>query len=107
MGTPAIGAELGKQSLVRGRWEKLMEASTESILEFLEQNEKWWEQAAVTCERTAADLAPGEKEVWQLMGAVYRERAEKHAQIIERLRQHGDPARSQGPRGPESDGAHG
>jgi hypothetical protein len=105
MGTSAIGGELGKQSLVRGRWEKLMEASTENLLEFLGQNEKWWEQAAVTCERTAADLASGQKEVWQLMGAVYRERAEKHAQIIERLRQAGDGARSQDPRGLESDDA--
>jgi hypothetical protein len=40
------------------------------------------------------------------MGAVYRERAEKHAQIIERLRQGGDGASRQDPRGLESDGAH-
>jgi uncharacterized NAD(P)/FAD-binding protein YdhS len=65
-----------------------MEPSIDDIiLEFLEQNVKWWEQAAVTCESRADGLPPGEKEVWLVMAAVYRERAEKHTQAIERLRQ--------------------
>ena len=67
-----------------------MTTSTENILELLEQNAKWWEQAAVLCEQTVAQLEPGRREEWHLMGAVYRERAEKHARLIEHLRQNGD-----------------
>ena len=60
--------------------------SMQGILEILEENVKWWEQAAVTCEHTAARLPEGEKEGWQLMGAVYRERAEKHTRLVEQMR---------------------
>ncbi|HEY4742809.1 MAG TPA: hypothetical protein VIH76_19595 [Candidatus Acidoferrales bacterium] len=64
-----------------------MEQSIEDvILELLEQNKKWWEQAAATCEARAVHLPSGEKETEQLMGAVYRERADKHSQAIEGLR---------------------
>jgi hypothetical protein len=69
-----------------------MDISNEGILEILEQNAKWWEQAAVTCERTAAQLASGKKEEWELMGAVYRERAGKHAHLIEQMRKNGKGA---------------
>ena len=65
-----------------------MEQSIEDvILEFLEQNKKWWEQAAATCEARATHLPSGEKETEQLMAAVYRERAERQTQIMARLRQ--------------------
>lgn len=63
-----------------------MDASMQDVLEILEENVMWWEQAASTCERTGARLPTGEKEGWQLMGAVYRERAEKHARLVEQLR---------------------
>jgi len=63
-----------------------MDTSMQGILELLEENVNWWEQAAVTCEHTAAHLPTGEKEGWQLMGAVYRERAEKHSQLVKHLR---------------------
>ena len=39
------------------------------------------------CERIAENPASGTKEEWQLMGAVYRERAQKHTQFINELRQ--------------------
>jgi uncharacterized NAD(P)/FAD-binding protein YdhS len=107
MATRTIGTELGGQSAASGRWEKMMDTSTDGILEFLEQNEKWWKQAAETCERTAVTLATGEKEVWQLLGAVYRERAEKHERIIERLHQNGIGERSQAALGMDTDGAQG
>ncbi|HEY4740847.1 MAG TPA: hypothetical protein VIH76_09665 [Candidatus Acidoferrales bacterium] len=107
MATQAIGTGQGSQSAARGRWEKMMDTSTDGILEFLEQNEKWWKQAAETCERTAVDLATGEKEAWQLLGAVYRERAEKHERIIERLRQNTNGEHIQAASGIEADGVHG
>jgi len=62
------------------------------ILEILDQNAKWWEQAAVTCERTAAQYSNGQKEEWELMAAVYQERAQKVARFIEELRGKGNGA---------------
>jgi hypothetical protein len=66
-----------------------MDSSNDDVLELLEQNASWWEQAALTCEQIAANHGLGTKEEWQLMGAVYRERAQRHAQIIDQLRQKG------------------
>ena len=77
------------QSTVSSTWEKRMDSSTDTVLELLEQNASWWEQAALTCEHIAANHGLGTKEEWQLMGAVYRERAQKHAQILDQLRRNG------------------
>jgi hypothetical protein len=85
--------DLSQQSLATAPWEKRMDLAMQGILEILEENVKWWEQAAVTCEHTASRLPAGEKEGWQLMGAVYRERAEKHTRLVEQLRQESDSAR--------------
>jgi hypothetical protein len=77
----------GQNSLTTAPWEKRMEIAMQGILEILDENVRWWEQAAVTCEHAAVRLPVGEKEGWQLMGAVYRERAEKHARLVEQVRQ--------------------
>jgi|HubBroStandDraft_2_1064218.scaffolds.fasta_scaffold1195878_1 hypothetical protein len=77
------------QSTVSSTWEKRMDSSTDPVFELLEQNASWWEQAALTCEHIAANHGLGTKEEWQLMGAVYRERAQKHAQILDQLRRNG------------------
>jgi hypothetical protein len=77
------------QSTVSSTWEKRMDSSTNPVFELLEQNASWWEQAALTCEHIAANHGLGTKEEWQLMGAVYRERAQKHAQILDQLRRNG------------------
>jgi hypothetical protein len=68
-------------------WVKLM-GFDEDILEWLEQDARWWRQAALHCERGAACLPSGEREdlEWQLLGAVYRERANISERLIERLR---------------------
>jgi hypothetical protein len=81
------GKGQSEQSLVNATWEKRMDTSIQEILELLAENVKWWEQAAVTCEHTATRLPTGDKEGWQLMGAVYRERAQKHSRLVEQLRQ--------------------
>jgi hypothetical protein len=81
------------QSTVSSTWEKRMDSSTDPVFELLEQNASWWEQAALTCEHIAANHGLGTKEEWQLMGAVYRERAQKHAQILDQLRRNGINAR--------------
>jgi hypothetical protein len=86
MQTSTTRKDQSEGSLTNATWEKSMDSSMQDILEILEDNVKWWEQAAVTCEHTAAQLPSGEKEGWQLMGAVYRERAEKHTRLVEQLR---------------------
>jgi len=80
------GKAQSERSRVNVTWEKRMDNSIQEILELLAENVKWWEQAALTCEHTATRLPTGDKEGWQLMGAVYRERAEKHARLVEQLR---------------------
>jgi hypothetical protein len=80
------GKGQSEQSLVNATWEKRMDHSSQEILELIAENVKWWEQAAVTCEHTATRLPTGDKEGWQLMGAVYRERAQKHSRLVEQLR---------------------
>src|ERR1700691_2781551 len=77
----------GQNSVTTVPWEKRMEIAMQGILEILDENVRWWEQAAVTCEHAAGPLPEGEQEGSQLMGAVYRERAEKHARLVEQVRQ--------------------
>ena len=81
------GKAQSEQSRVNVAREKRMDNSIQEILELLAENVKWWEQAALTCEHTATRSPTGEKEGWQLMGAVYRERAEKHTRLVEQFRQ--------------------
>jgi hypothetical protein len=87
MHVSTIGKVQSESSQTNATWERSMETSMHNILEILEENVNWWEQAAITCEQAATRLPTGEKEGWQLMGAVYRERAEKHAHLVEQLRQ--------------------
>ncbi|MGA8307309.1 MAG: hypothetical protein WB723_16675 [Candidatus Acidiferrales bacterium] len=77
------------QATASSTWEKRMDSSTDSVFELIEQNASWWEQAALTCEQIAANHGLGTEEEWQLMGAVYRERAQKHTQILDELRRNG------------------
>jgi hypothetical protein len=85
MHIPTTGTDQSERSPTNAAWEKRVENSMQGIVEILGENVKWWEQAAVTCEHTAARLPMGEREGWQLMGAVYRERAEKHSHLVEQL----------------------
>jgi hypothetical protein len=85
---PASGTRTGKiDSYSPTTGEKHLDS--DPVSELLEQDASWWEQAALTCEQIAANHGLGTKEEWQLMGAVYRERAQRHMQIIDQLRQKG------------------
>jgi hypothetical protein len=56
------------------------------ILELLEENMRWWEDAASGCERTAVRLPPQQKkQELFLMCAVYRKRAHIHERLIAEL----------------------
>jgi hypothetical protein len=80
------------RTMANAAWEKSVDTSMQDMLEILEDNVKWWEQAATTCEQTAAHLPTGEKEGWQLMAAVYRERADKHSRLVEQFRRENNAA---------------
>lgn len=86
MHVSTTGKDQSERSLSNARWEWSMDTAIQNILEILEENVNWWEQAAITCEQAATRLPTGEKEGWELMGAVYRERADKHAHLVEQLR---------------------
>jgi hypothetical protein len=87
MHVSTIGNDPSESSQTNATWERSMDTSIQNILEILADNVNWWEQAAITCEQAATHLPTGEKEGWQLMGAVYRERAGRHARLVEQLRQ--------------------
>ena len=87
MAMPEMGSGGRNQSTGSTARENRMDAPNDVIFELLEQNTKWWERAALTCEHLAAHSASATPEEWQLMGAVYRERAEKHARLIDQLRE--------------------
>jgi hypothetical protein len=70
-----------------------MELSAKDMIQFFAENKKWWEDAADLCERRAESLRSPEKEAELLLAAVYRERADRHAQTIENLRKNVDSAR--------------
>lgn len=86
---PTAGTQVGKTDTCSSTREIHLDSSTDPVFELLEQNASWWEQAALTCEQIAAHHGLGTREEWQLMGAVYRERAQRHMQIINQLRQEG------------------
>jgi hypothetical protein len=92
MHVSTIGKDQSESSRTNATWERSMDTSIQHILEILEENVNWWEQAAVTCEQAATRLATGEKEGWQLMGAVYRERAQKHSRLVAQLRHENNAA---------------
>jgi hypothetical protein len=83
---PALGTSTSKVDTHSPTGGEHVDSSTDPIFELLEQNASWWEQAALTCERIAANHGLGTREEWQLMGAVYRERAQRHMQVIDQLR---------------------
>ena len=85
----ASGTPTSNMDIRNAAEERHLDSSTDHVFELLEQNASWWEQAALTCEQIAANHGLGTKEEWQLMGAVYRERAQRHMQVIDQLRQRG------------------
>jgi hypothetical protein len=66
--------------------------TSESILEVLEQSARWWERAAAHCESMTPQLDAGKKDELLLMSAVYQERADIHARLVEQLRRGEDIA---------------
>jgi hypothetical protein len=60
--------------------------TSDAVLEILEQNAKWWEKAAAHCERLCQRASDKNIQDLALMSAVYKERADIHARLVEQLR---------------------
>jgi hypothetical protein len=78
-----------KNQFAVGRlWEKPLDTSNRDVLEILNENATWWTHAALTVESTAAHFPSGEEKALELLllGAVYRERADINARLIEQSR---------------------
>jgi hypothetical protein len=63
-----------------------MAKADSDVIAFLQENVGWWKDAADSCEAVALTLSPREREEQLLLSAVYRERAELHKKMIEKLR---------------------
>lgn len=59
----------------------------EEVLSLLEGDAKWWGDAAEHCEELTSNLSAEEKAKWQLLVAVYQERAKVHRELVAKMRQ--------------------
>jgi hypothetical protein len=58
------------------------------LLLVIEDDSRWWEDAAQNCEQNSLSIASAEMSAVQLLfAAVYRERAQAHRRLIEATRE--------------------
>ena len=63
-----------------------MEELFREVLSFVEGDVRWWDEAAQHVEELASNLPEAQKTKWQLLAVVYRERAQAHTKLVERVR---------------------
>jgi hypothetical protein len=63
-----------------------VEDLVKELLSFIEGDAKWWEDTARQCGELANNLPPDEKAKWQLLRAVYGERAQAHRELVKSVR---------------------
>jgi hypothetical protein len=63
-----------------------LEELLKEILSFVEGDARWWDEAAQHVEELASGVPPAEKAKWQLLAAVYRERAKAHTELVGGIR---------------------
>jgi hypothetical protein len=64
-----------------------MENLLKEVLSFVEGDSRWWEDAARQCNELASKLSPVEKAKWDLLCAVYYERAKAHRELVTKIRE--------------------
>jgi hypothetical protein len=63
-----------------------MEDVLKEVLTFVEGDARWWDEAAQHVEDLANNLPEIERPKWQLLVAVYHERANAHRELAEKTR---------------------
>ncbi len=63
-----------------------MEELLKEVLSFVEGDVQWWDEAAQHVEELASGLPETEQAKWQLLVAVYHERARAHTELVGRVR---------------------
>ena len=63
-----------------------MEKLLKEVLSFVEGDVRWWDEAAQHVEELASGLPAAERTKWDLLAAVYRERARAHTDLVGSVR---------------------
>jgi len=63
-----------------------LEELLKEVLSFVEGDVRWWDEAAQHVEELASGLPDAENARWQLLVAVYHERARAHTELVARVR---------------------
>jgi hypothetical protein len=63
-----------------------LEELLKEVLSFVQGDARWWDEAAQHVEDLASNLPEIEKTNWQLLVAVYHERARAHTELAARVR---------------------
>jgi hypothetical protein len=63
-----------------------LEGLLKELLSFVEGDVRWWDEAAQHMEELAGGLPEAERAKWQLLAAVYRERAQAHRELVGSVR---------------------
>ena len=63
-----------------------MEDLLKEVLSFVEGDVRWWDEAAQHVEELASDLPESERTKWDLLVAVYHERAKAHTELVASVR---------------------
>jgi hypothetical protein len=67
-------------------WRCNLEEILKEVLSFVEGDARWWDEAAQHVEDLASGVPEAEKAKWQLLVAVYHERAKAHTELVARVR---------------------
>jgi hypothetical protein len=63
-----------------------LEALLKEVLSFVERDARWWDEAAQHVEELASGLPEAERTKWDLLAAVYHERAKAHTELVASVR---------------------
>ena len=63
-----------------------MEELLKEVLSFVEGDVRWWGEAAQHVEELASVLPESERTKWNLLAAVYHERAKAHTELVASVR---------------------
>jgi hypothetical protein len=63
-----------------------LEELLKEVLSFVEGDVRWWDEEAQRVEELASGLPEAERVKWDLLAAVYHERARAHSELVGSVR---------------------